>query len=161
MNAGVSDKLLGAAAECRLHADILAEALLEHGDVRYSADEVPQLERARLRMLDQMAYRYTKLQSTLGERLLPLMLELTEEPIAPDAAFSQKLQRLERLGIIPSADQWRTFRQTRNALAHEYPDAPEIKAALLNHFIGSVGELVEFWRHVEQRISQLVRMQGV
>lgn len=152
MSRGDQEKLLASAAACRTHADILGENLIEHGQQRYSAEHIAGLTGARLRLLDQMAYRYTKLQSTLGERLLPLLLEFAEEPIESNAPFAQKLQRLERLNLIPSADQWRALRQTRNALAHEYPDEPEIKAALLNHFLGSVRDLVDFWKHVEKRL---------
>lgn len=152
MRQAEQEKLLAAAAECRIHAQILTVDLREHGDHRYSAEHVLELSGARLRLLDQMAYRYTKLQSTLGERLLPLLLEFAEEPIEPDVPFAQKLQRLERLNFIPSAEQWRALRQTRNALAHEYPDEPEIKAALLNHFLASVGDLVDFWKHVEKML---------
>lgn len=154
MKPGAQHKLLAAAAECQVHADILSDALQEHGSFRYSADDVPVPVGDRLRLLDQLAYRYTKLQSTLGEQLLPLMLELAEEPIEPDTPFAQKLQRLERLGLIPSAEHWRALRQTRNALAHEYPDEPEIKAALLNHFLSSVKDLVEFWQHVAQHVPR-------
>ena len=109
----------------------------------------------RLRLLDQMAYRFAKLQGALGERVLPLMLDLAEEPLEPDTPFAQKLQRLERIGMIPSAEQWRELRIARNAIAHEYPDAPELRAAALNQFLRSVGELLGFWRHVSEHARQL------
>ena len=144
-------KLETAIRECQLHADILAEDLEEHGNPAYTASSVQTLDKARLRLLDQMAYRFAKLQATLGEQILPALFERAEEPMAPDAPFAQKLQRLERIGIIPSAEQWRELRIAHNAIAHEYPDAPELKAAALNHFVKSVGKLLEFWNHVADR----------
>ena len=148
MNPDLEAKLAAALKECALHSEILAEDLVEHGKPDYRAENVELIGKAELRLLDQMAYRFTKLQATLGEQVLPLLLERAEEPIAPEAPFAQKLQRLERIEIIPSADQWRELRVARNAIAHEYPDAPELKAAALNHFVKSVGKLLEFWNHV-------------
>ncbi len=151
MSVGLREKLAAARKECALHAAILREDLVEHGTVRYDAKRIDELSRSQLRLLDQMAYRFGKLQSTLGERVMPLLLEMAEEPLAPETTFAQKLQRLERLGLIPSAEDWRMLRQTRNAIAHEYPEAPAIRAALLNHFVGSVAQLLGFWDHIHTR----------
>ena len=151
MSAGLHAKLAAAGKECALHAAILREDLAEHGAVRYDAQRVNALSRSQLRLLDQMAYRFGKLQSTLGERIMPLLLELAEEPLPPETPFAQKLQRLERLGLIPLAEDWRMLRQARNAIAHEYPEEPEIKAALLNQFVASVGQLLAFWEHISVR----------
>lgn len=150
MSRGAAAKLEAARQECLLHAGILAEDLAEHGDGRYDASTVQKLDKATVRLLDQMAYRFTKLQDTLGEKLLPLLLEVSEEPIAPEAPFAEKLQRLERLGFIPSAEQWRALRIARNAIAHEYPDQPDLKAAALNRFVGHTRQLLAFWERVRQ-----------
>ena len=154
MSDGLLDKLQASASECGRHADILREDLSEQGGKRYAADQLDSMTREHLRLLDQMAYRFAKLQTTLGERLLPLVLEVLEEPIAESVPFAQKLQRLERLGTIPSADQWRSLRQVRNSIAHEYPDAPELRAASLNRFIEGAGELLDFWDQVAGYLSQ-------
>lgn len=150
MTTQTAAKLETAWQECTLHAQILAEGMGEHGDMRYHAVDVQPLGRERLRLLDQMAYRFTKLQDTLGERLLPLLLEVAEEPMPQETPFAQKLQRLERLGVVPSAEQWRELRLARNAIAHEYPDAPELKAAVLNSFVAEIRKLLAFWTHVQQ-----------
>ncbi len=156
MNESTRSKLEAALEECALHAEILTEALDEHGEPEYSASAVDGLNKPRLRLLDQMAYRFTKLQATLGEQTLPMLLELAEEPLAQDAPFAQKLQRLERIGIIPSADQWRELRIARNTIAHEYPDAPELKAAALNQFVRSAADLLRFWKHVANQSKRLI-----
>ena len=155
MNDFNRSKLETAVKECVLHAEILAEALDEHGEFNYSASTIESLNKPRLRLLDQMAYRFTKLQATLGEQVLPLLLDAAEEPLAEDVPFAQKLQRLERIGIIPSAEQWRELRIARNTIAHEYPDAPELKAAALNQFVRSASELLQFWKHVARQSKQL------
>lgn len=155
MNRLTLRKLESAIEECALHAEILSEALEEHGKLDYSVSTIESLSKSWLRLLDQMAYRFTKLQATLGEQVLPMLLEVAEEPLAEDSTFAQKLQRLERIGIIPSAEQWRELRIARNIIAHEYPDAPELKAAALNKFVRSAAELVRFWKHVLTQSKKL------
>ena len=67
----------------------------------------------------------------MGARLLPGVLDLTQEP-GEFPAFIDKLNRLEKIGAIRSAAQWLRFREMRNQFAHDYPDDPKIQASLLN-----------------------------
>jgi len=87
--------------------------------------------------LDQLAYRYMKLQDTLGQKVFPLVIEVTKEPVPPETPFMQKLVLLERLGAIPSVDEWDELRETRNAIAHDYPEADDILAAEVNRLVQS------------------------
>jgi len=45
------------------------------------------------------------------------------------------------------------LRQVRNSIAHEYPDAPGLRAASLSRFIEGAGELLEFWNHVDEYLA--------
>ena len=74
-----------------------------------------------------------KLQDSLGEKVLPGLLLATLDPLPPAATFAEKLQRLERLGAVSSAERWRYLREVRNALALEYPDHPAFRAVALTH----------------------------
>lgn len=147
MTGAPPDKLRAALAECAMHAQVLADAaaLLPP---RFGAEDIPGIDSALRRVLDQAAYRYMKLQDSLGERVLPGLLELAQEPLPPEVPFAQKLQRLERLGVIASADTWRLLREVRNALAHEYPDDPALQAAALTRFRRAVDELLGLWQGV-------------
>lgn len=143
------EKLRAAIAECKIHVALLAEALAAIESARpFTAETVTHLSAAQRRLLDQLAYRFIKLQDTLGERVLPGLLVLTEEPIAESATFAEKLQRLERLGAVTSTENWRLLRELRNQIAHEYPDAPDLQAAAINRALGGVEELLAFWAHV-------------
>lgn len=146
----VEQKFTAALDECHTHARILVEARKELGGIRYDAERVQNIKAPELRILDQMAYRFSKLQDSVGEKMLPLLLEFAEEPLSPTVTFAEKLQRLEKIGAIPSAEQWRFLREIRNQLAHEYPDLPAIKAVVLNRFLDAVEQLESFWQHAEQ-----------
>ena len=134
--------------QCQHHAAVLHEARAEIGPKRFASESVEDISSETRRLLDQLAYRFGKLQDTLGLRVLPGILDLSEEPLPESTPFGEKLQRLERLGVIPSVNQWRILRELRNQLAHGYLDAPILKAAALNRFIDGVDSLLALWQHL-------------
>jgi hypothetical protein len=67
--------------------------------------------------------RYGRLQDTLGNKLLPLLLLIKQEELGPVA---DNLDKAERFGWIPSADQWFEARQLRNKMVHDYIEELEI-----------------------------------
>lgn len=72
--------------------------------------------------------RFGRLQDTLGDKLLPLILSaLGETP----AAMIDNLDKAERLGLVNSADDWLAMRKLRNQMVHEYVEDPEILASAL------------------------------
>ena len=150
------DVLQAIRKECRLHAEVLREAKDELGDTRFDAESVEHITSEQRRLLDQLAYRFSKLQDSMGIKLLPALLDLTEEPLPESATFAEKLQRLERLGAIESVERWRELRETRNQLAHEYEDAPALRAAALNRFITDVEVLLAMWKKAEAFINRLL-----
>lgn len=46
--------------------------------------------------------------------------------------FIDILNKLEKLRLIESAEQWKQLREIRNAIAHEYDDSPQLMAQVLN-----------------------------
>ena len=137
--------------ECRLHVSVLAEAMAEARKwLPFNADSVQHITKEQLRVLDQVAYRFTKLQDTMGQKVLPTILELAQEPIASDASFAEKLNWLERMGALPSAEQWKKLRTARNAIAHEYPDAPALQAGAINRFLDGATQLNALYEFVGQ-----------
>jgi len=69
-------------------------------------------------IIDQMLFRFTKLQDTLGEKVFPLILELQEEPVKK-LSFIDRLNRLEELEVIDK-EKWINLRNDRNIITHEY-----------------------------------------
>jgi len=68
--------------------------------------------------VDQMIFRFSKLQDTMGEKLFPSLLELIGEEIK-SKSFIDRLNRIEELGILYK-DDWMSLRKDRNEIAHEY-----------------------------------------
>jgi hypothetical protein len=82
--------------------------------------------------VDQLIFRFTKLQDELGNNTFRFLLEYLQEDIA-DKPFRDILNSLERLKIIDSADTWLSLRELRNDLTHEYPELVDETVDKLNH----------------------------
>ena len=122
----------GALEVCQIHAERLRWAMGELNPcMPISAAELDNLSPLKLAIFDQFVVRFSKLQDAMGAKLLPAVLELTQEQ-GDLNAFIDKLNRLEKVGAIESVDEWLELREMRNQFAHDYPQDTEIQASLLN-----------------------------
>ncbi len=64
-----------------------------------------------------------------------------------------KLNRLEKLGYIQSADVWQNIRVTRNKFTHDYPDDWDRNSALINLAREAAAEMYEILARVEQKLK--------
>lgn len=131
-------KLKPALAECVLHRQRLHRAWSEASAFptfqASTASAAPPLTEDQIRVTDQVVFRFGRLQDAIGTRLLPAMLQLMQE-WQDEAPFVDKLNRAEKLGLIPSAFQWQELREIRNQTAHEYPAQPELVLANLRNLM--------------------------
>ena len=99
------------------------------------------LEDEGVAVLDQFLFRFLRLQDCLGVKLLrPYLVEVLREPL-DDRPFRDCLDRLERLGVISSAERWEEIRRLRNVVTHDYPEAVDIKAARIEEARTAVKDL--------------------
>lgn len=128
-----ADQLL---ARNLLTADAVAERLsrsLERLAAVFpiTASELHTLDEDRIESIDAFIKRFDQLQDLLANRLFRGIAILEQEDLT---ALSRRDLALlmEKLGVIPSADEWSRLSILRNQLAHEYPDEPEKQADRLN-----------------------------
>jgi hypothetical protein len=76
--------------------------------------------------IDAFVTRLGRLQDTLGDKLLPLLLATLGEPVASHLDNPDNLDIAERLGWVADADAWYALRQLRNQMVHEYIEDPVI-----------------------------------
>lgn len=100
----------------------------------------------RIEHLDQFIYRFTKLQDSMGTRLLPSLYRFFENS-SQQIPFLDILNRLEQLEIITSVENWQFFRNLRNNLAHDYPESVDQTVLTLN-------ALYSKWRNMEELYHQ-------
>ena len=117
---------------CTRHAERMEGAMQMMSDrLPLTPNKLSALSDMDLAILDQFSTRFSKLQDAMGDKLFPAVLELTKE-LSELLTFVDKLNRLEKIGAIESAEQWLLLREMRNQFSHDYPDDPEIQAAILN-----------------------------
>ena len=68
-----------------------------------NVDDYTALSKQDRRLLDQFAYRYTRLQDDIGVKLMPAVLKVLGEDVALMSAID-RFARLEQLGWLASAD---------------------------------------------------------
>ncbi|MBF0137145.1 MAG: hypothetical protein H7833_15320 [Magnetococcus sp. DMHC-1] len=115
-------KIESALQECLIHRSRLHGAWQEAALFMSmpTTTDIP-LDEMQIRVLDQVVYRFGKLQDTLAMRLLPALLRGVAE-WQEKQTFLDRLNRAEQLGVIPSAEGWLRLRELRNQLTHEYPE---------------------------------------
>lgn len=133
---------------CLTHADRLRWSMQQFSEKRpFSAKSISQLTDIELAVIDQFTIRFSKLQDAMGAKLLPAVLELTREE-GDLNTFIDKLNRLEKIGALNSADEWLKLREMCNQFAHDYPDDPEIQSSLLNKAFDMANNLLNTLDHV-------------
>lgn len=146
-----ADKLAAALWEADRHVETLTEALAEWDRAPVSSWEALEADRGRVRLVDQLLFRFMKLQDAVGERLVPATLAVLDEPFE-DWAMRDRLNRLEKLGYL-DVDRWLAWREVRNRLAHEYPDHPELRFAALLAAIDAARALAALYTEWRARLA--------
>ena len=78
--------------------------------------------------VDAFVGRFSRLQDTVGDKLLPQLLTILGEKVE---SVIDNLDRAEKLGFLDSADEWMSIRNLRNQMIHEYIEDPLILLSAL------------------------------
>lgn len=101
--------------------------------------------------IDLLVNRFGKLQDLLATKLIDVFLEIHQENIE-NLTMIDKLNKLERFGIITNAQLWSKMRQVRNHIAYEYPDAPALQAKYLNEIFQLTPQLLKILDNIKSKI---------
>ncbi len=93
--------------------------------------------------IDQMFFRFSKLQDTMEDRIFPYLLGLLGEDVK-SMSYIDRLNRLEELEII-SANDWMALRKERNEIAHEYSYNVEELIESINHIYQASFDLLDIY----------------
>ncbi|HDQ15375.1 MAG TPA: hypothetical protein ENN41_11250 [Sediminispirochaeta sp.] len=140
----------GHVAKCRRARSLLAPTF------PLTSDDFKKMGEEQIEHLDQFIYRFTKMQDSMGTRLLPSLYRYVEADDAPKP-FLNVLLRLEQLEILTSAEQWQFFRNLRNNLAHDYPESIDQTVDTLNTlnedfeaFEDMYNKIRRYWESLQQ-----------
>ncbi len=133
---------------CQGHAEALHDALQDMATRELTLAEYSHLSKEDRRLLDQFAYRYTRLQDDMGARLMPAVLKALAAMSAID-----RFARLEQLGWLSSADTWNELRQIRNQFTHDYPDGTAERFERLGAAVEASRQLLSVMDQFNQRLA--------
>ena len=101
--------------------------------------------------LDMLAFRFSKLQSLLGEKIFREYLKENLFDVE-EKSFLDILREIEKEGII-DIDTWAEFRKVRNFIAHEYPLNSEEKYERINFLIEEAQKLINVFEKIKDKIE--------
>lgn len=101
--------------------------------------------------IDAFCARFSRLQDTLGDKLLAIALKTLREPTG---GFLDNLSRAERAGLVPSERQFVAARDLRNRFAHDYSSKPAVLASLLDEAHALVPVLAD----TQRRLADVLRV---
>lgn len=139
---------------CDLHCQRMRFAKDQLGEkIPLTFNKYSELSANEISYLDQYLFRFTKLQDTMGSRLFPLFLETLAEPIEK-MAFIDVLNRLEKLEIISSKNEWLEMRRLRNDATLEYPQTINDRIEGLNLLFNKLQTVKTILDNCRQSIKQ-------
>lgn len=138
---------------CRMHEDALRDAVDDLKKRKLVSTDLESLGKDDRRLLDQFAYRYTRLQDDMGAKLIPAVLSALGEEIAT-MPMLDRLNRLEQLGWLPDAEEWSNLRRIRNEFTHDYPETMEERFERLQLAIASAHTVMEIFKSISHKISE-------
>jgi hypothetical protein len=147
------DKLTETLVICDLHNERM---MFAWGNIKkyfpLTETKLSQVTPFELALFDQLIYRFSKLQDSMGSRLFKQLLEALEEDIS-GLPFIDILYRLEKLNLINNAKDWMVLRQIRNIVSHEYPFFKEVQIEELNLLPEEVIKLSAIWSKLKEYIN--------
>jgi hypothetical protein len=107
--------------------------------------------------LDMLSTRFSKLHDLIAGKIFPVILLILQENIDGTSALD-RLNKLEKLGLLDSTDMWIEMRNIRNSLAHDYPDQAEVRLQKLEELLEQTKILLEYWEFLKGKIAKFTEV---
>lgn len=99
---------------------------------------------------DQIIYRYSKLQDTMGAKLFKSLLLYQVENV--DKPFLDILNQLEKMDIV-DVDEWFEIRDLRNEISHDYDNSNSVVINILNMILELKDKLKKILNSIDKIMS--------
>ncbi len=109
-----------------------------------------------VKVIDTFIYRFLKLQDFMGQKLFRRFLMVIGD-FYEDMSFIDILDKLEKLNIITSSDDWIRIRKLRNKLTHEYPGEIE---EMKNEILMAI-EMIHLFEETLKSIEEYLRRRNL
>ena len=105
---------------------------------------------ASLAFADQIIYRFSKAQDSMGAKLFKAFMLYNGENV--DRPFLDILNSLEKIHIL-NVDEWFELREIRNEIAHNYENNENVARNIINSIYMHKGELKQILESVNSKIE--------
>jgi hypothetical protein len=105
----------------------------------------------KVKSIDSFIYRFSKIQDKIGDKLFPEILKELQE-YRDNMSLRDVLNRLEKLELIPSTDEWISFRELRNIATHEYPDNEKEVVDAINSILSAYDKIKSIYVNIIDRV---------
>ena len=110
------------------------------------------LNENQVRCIDQFLFRFVKAQDSIEGKLFRYLMTLMGED-AEAMPMRDVLDKMERYGVIDSADEWIYIRELRNDIVHEYDSAQGDDVDRLGELVGKVSLLESVYSRVKEKMT--------
>ena len=140
--------------ECNKHIEKLNDAKDYLKDIMpLSVDEYLKIDKIKSSFIDQLNFRFSKLQDTMGESILKGILIKSKENVEK-MTFLDILNRLDKLEILDK-NRWLELREVRNEIAHEYSFDQDEVVNNINLIYEKTDELILIYKEVYKFIEKI------
>ena len=141
--------------ECQKHIEKIKDAKEFLDDLMpLNLDTYLNIDKIQSSFIDQLVFRFSKLQDSLGEGLFRAVLILSKEDVKKKN-FLDILNRLEELELV-NKDEWLTLREIRNDISHEYSFNQEEVVDSINLIFKTSDRLEEIFYGLREYIEKLI-----
>jgi len=135
--------------ECDKHKERVESAYRDVKDsLPLSASSYENLNDDDIKSIDQYLFRFAKLQDTLGEKLFKIIVsEYVED--SSRLTFFDILNRLEKIGILEDINVWKSLRNARNNISHQYDEDSEEMADAINKIFAQKEPLINIYQTIK------------
>ncbi len=105
-----------------------------------------------VKTIDSFIFRFGKIQDKMDEKLFPAILRELEE-YSNSMALIDVLNKLEKLELLDSSDDWVDYRKLRNSLTHDYPNDTDDIISAINLSITVYENMKEIYHKMLKRVE--------
>lgn len=140
--------------ECNKHVEKLNDAKDYLKSIMpLSVEEYLKIDKIQSSFIDQLNFRFSKLQDTIGESILKGILIKSKENVEK-MTFLDILNRLEKLDILDK-NIWLELREVRNEIAHEYSFNQDEVVDNINLIYNKIDELISVYQELLKFIETI------
>jgi len=150
----IDDSLKQKLYECERHIEKLQDAKEYIGNIMpLTLEQYLNIDKIQSSFIDQLNFRFSKLQDTIGESILRGILILSKEDVKK-MTFIDILNRLEGLEIVDK-NEWLNLREVRNDIAHEYSFNQDEVVGSINMIYDKTNQLINIYKKLSSFIKNM------